>query len=75
MNLTRLLGVVTLATGGSLLLSEPLLGQDLLTELTGTNLWALRAVCAIAIVLGALAVRLGRREEQELQQHKEGQDL
>ena len=75
MNATRLLGVLALATGGSLLLSEPLLGQALLTELTGTNLMTLRAVCALTIVLGALAVRLGRREEQELQQRKEGRDL
>jgi hypothetical protein len=74
-NATRLLGVVTLATGGSLLLSEPLLGQDLLTDLTGTNLITLRTVCALAIGLGALAVRLGRRDEQEFQQHQEGQDL
>jgi hypothetical protein len=70
-----LLGVLALAAGGSLLLSEPLLGQELLTDLTGTNLWALRAVCAIVIVLGALAVRLGRQEEKEFQQHKEGRDL
>jgi len=70
-----LLGVVTLATGGSLLVSEPLLGQDLLTDLTGTNVRTLRAVCALAVVLGALAVRLGRRDEQEFQQHRERQDL
>jgi hypothetical protein len=74
-NLTRLLGVVTLATGGSLLVSEPLLGHDLLTDLIGTSLTTLRAVCGLAVVLGALAVRLGRRDEQEFQQHKEGQDL
>jgi hypothetical protein len=70
-----LLGVLALAAGGSFLVSEPLLGQELLTDLTGTNLWVLRAVCTIVIVLGALAVRLGRREEQEFQQHKEGRDL
>ena len=75
MNATRLLGVVALAAGGSLLLSEPLLGQDLLTDLTGTSLVTLRAVCAIVVVLGGLAVRLGRQEEKEFQQHKEGRDL
>ena len=74
-NPTRLLGVLALAAGGSLLLSEPLLGQDLLTELTGTSLVPLRAVCALAIVLGALAVRLGRREEQEFPHNKEGIEI
>ncbi len=71
MNPTRLLGVVALAAGGSFLLSEPLLGQDLLTELTGTSLVPLRAVCAIAIVLGVLAVGLGIREEKEFRQERE----
>jgi hypothetical protein len=71
--LTRLLGVLALAAGGSLLLSEPLLGQELLTDVTGTNLGTLRLVCALTIMLGTLAVRLGRREEKELQQ-KEGKD-
>ncbi len=70
MNLTRLLGVLTLAAGGSLLLSEPLIGQDLLSDLTGTSLLSLRFVCAVAIALGLLAVRLGRREEQEFHQNK-----
>jgi hypothetical protein len=71
--LTRLLGVWALAAGGSLLLSEPLLGQELLTDVTGTNLGTLRLVCALTLGLGTLAVRLGRREEQELQQ-TEGRD-
>jgi hypothetical protein len=69
-NPTRLLGVLTLAAGGSLLLSEPLLGQDLLSDLTGTSLLSLRVVCAVAIALGLLAVRLGRREEKEFHQNK-----
>ena len=72
MNLTRLLGALTLAAGGSLLLSEPLIGQDLLTELTGTSLLSLRLVCTVAVVLGLLAVRLGRREEKEFYQNKGG---
>ena len=71
MNPTRLLGALALAAGGSLLLSEPLVGQDLFTELTGTSLVPLRAVCAIAMVLGALAVGLGIREEKELSQERE----
>jgi len=74
-NPTRLLGVLTLATGGSLLLSEPLVGQDLLTDLTGTSLLSLRFVCTVAIVLGLLAVRLGRREEKEFHQNKEEMEI
>jgi len=70
MNPTRLLGALALAAGGSLLLSELLLGQDLLAELTGTSLVPLRAVCAIAIVCGALAVGLGIREEREFNQER-----
>src|SRR5262249_37308304 len=72
---TRLLGTLTLAAGGSPLLSEPLIGQDLFTELTGTQLLSLRLVCAVAIVLGLLAVRLGRQEEKEFQQNKEGRNI
>jgi hypothetical protein len=74
-NPTRLLGALTFAAGGSLLLSEPLIGRDLLTELTGTSLLSLRFVCAVAIALGLLAVRLGRREEQEFYQNKEGMEI
>lgn len=70
MNLLRLLGVLTLAIGSSLLLSEPLLGQDLFWELTGTTLMSLRFACTVAIVLGALAVGLGMREEWEFSQEK-----
>jgi len=69
-NPTRLLGALTLAIGGSLLLSEPLIGQDLFTELTGTQLLPLRFVCTVAIVLGLLAVRLGIREEKEFYRNK-----
>jgi hypothetical protein len=72
MILTRLLGALTLATGGSLLLSELLLGQDLFREVTGTTLAPLRLGCVMAIVLGALAVKWGRRDEHETQVSKEG---
>jgi hypothetical protein len=71
-NPTRLLGILTLAAGGSLLLSEPLIGQELLTEVTGTGLLPLRFVCTVAIVLGLFAVWLGRQEEKEFQQNKGG---
>ena len=75
MNPTRLLGALTLAAGGSLLLSEPLIGQDLLTDLTGISLLSLRFVCTVAVVLGLLAVRLGRREEKEFYQNKGGMEI
>ena len=75
MNPTRLLGALALAAGGSLLLSEPLIGQDLLTELTGTKVLSLRLVCTIAVVLGLLAVWLGRREEKEFYQNKGGMEI
>lgn len=71
MNPTRLLGALALAAGGSLLLGESLIGQDLFTELTGTSLVPLRSVCAIAIMFGALAVGLGVREEREFNQERE----
>jgi hypothetical protein len=71
-NLTHLLGVLALAAGGSLLLSEPLLGQDLLSELTGIQLLPLRLICTVVIVLGVVAVRLGRQEEKDFQQDKGG---
>lgn len=65
MNPTRLLGALTLAAGSSLLLSEPWLGRDFFFELTGMNVSQLRLICIAAIVLGALAVGLGMREERE----------
>ena len=64
-NLTRLLGALALATGGSLLLSEPLIGPEFFYELLGTSLASLWLACVVAIALGACAVVLGRREEQE----------
>lgn len=65
MNPTRLLGALTLAAGSSLLLSEPLIGRDLFFELTGTSVSQLRLICIAAILLGALAVGLGLREERK----------
>ncbi|MGH7964490.1 MAG: hypothetical protein ACRERD_22205 [Candidatus Binatia bacterium] len=74
MNPTRLLGALTLATGGSLLLSEPLIGQELMAELTGNAPMALQPICAIAIVLGALAIVLGVREDKEFNHSRGGTD-
>jgi len=68
----RLLGALALAAGGSLLLGELLIGQDLWGELTGNSPMALRLVCVVAIVLGALAVGLGVREEKESNPSKGG---
>ena len=65
MNPTRLLGALALAAGGSLLLSEPLIGHDLFVEMTGTGLTHLRLVCIVAVLLGGFAVGLGVREEHE----------
>jgi hypothetical protein len=63
--MTRLLGTLALATGSGLLLSGPLIGQDLLSELAGESVASLRLVCAVAIGLGVLAVALGVRDERE----------
>jgi len=71
-NPTRLLGALALAAGGSLLLSEPLIGQDLLTEITGTHVVSLRFICVVAVIFGGLAVRLGIREEKEANYSKGG---
>jgi hypothetical protein len=65
MNPTRLLGALALAAGGSLLLSELFVGQDVLIEITGTGLTHLRIISVIAAILGALAVGVGVREQQE----------
>jgi hypothetical protein len=48
-----------------LLLSEWVIDQDILHELTGTTLVSLRLACVISIALGVFAVRLGRQEEKE----------
>lgn len=75
MNLTRTLGAVTLTVGGILLLSEPILGQNLLVELTGSSLTHLRLLCAVALIVGVVGIRLGRQEEKEGTYDKGGQKL
>jgi hypothetical protein len=65
----RLLGTLTLATGSGLLLSGPLIGQDLLIELAGESAAPLRLICALAIALGVLAVALGIRDEREAKEY------
>ena len=65
MTVTSMLGVFALAAGGSLLLSEPVLGPDLLTEVTGMQVTSLYQVCAVSITAGAVAMRVGLQEERE----------
>jgi len=62
---THTLGIFALAAGGSLLLSEPLLGQDLLTEVTGMHVTSLYPLCAVSIIAGAIAMKVGLQEERE----------
>ena len=69
MTVTRVLGIFALAAGGSLLLSEPLLGPDLLTEVTGIHVTSLYPLCAVNIMVGAVAMEVGRQEEHELNHH------
>jgi hypothetical protein len=63
---THALGIFALAAGGSLLLSEPLLGPDLLTEVTGIPTTSLYPLCAVNIMVGAVAMKVGLQEEREL---------
>ena len=65
MTVTHALGIVALAAGGSLLLSEPVLGPDLLSEVTGLNMTSLYPLCAMNILAGAIAMKVGLQEEQE----------
>jgi hypothetical protein len=65
MTVTSILGIFAFATGGSLLLSEPVLGPDLLTEVTGIHVTSLYPLCALNIMAGAVAMKVGRQEERE----------
>jgi hypothetical protein len=62
---THVLGIFALAAGGSLLLSEPVLGPDLLTEVTGIDVTSLYPLCAMNILAGAVAMKVGLQEEHE----------
>jgi len=66
--ISHTLGIFALAAGGSLLLSEPLLGQDLLTEVTGMHATSLYPLCAASIITGAVAMKVGLQEEREWNQ-------
>jgi hypothetical protein len=65
MNLTQLLGALALTTGASLLLGEVLLSRGLLSDLVGDGVRPFRLVCAIVLVLGAVAVGVGVREGRQ----------
>lgn len=65
MNLTQVLGALTLITGGALLVSESLLGQGLITEWIGSEPVSVQLSCVIAVILGGVALRVGQREKQE----------
>ena len=73
MSLTRVLGVFTLSTGGSLLLSIFLIGEDLFFGLTGIPVKTLWLVWVIVMGLGTNAMWTGRRDEQEYKRHEGGQ--
>lgn len=65
MTATHTLGIFALAAGGSVLVSEPLLGRDLLTEVTGMHGTGLYLWCLISIITGVIAVKVGLQEERE----------
>ena len=69
MTITHALGIFALAAGGSLLLSEPVLGPDLLTEVTGLQMTSLYPLCAVNILAGAVAMKVGLQEEHEFNNH------
>ena len=54
MTITHVLGIFALAAGGSLLVSEPMLGPDLFAEVTGLHVTALYPLCAVNLAAGAL---------------------
>jgi len=65
MSLTRLLGLLALIAGGSVLLSEPMIGLAFLGEAADNSAGTMRLLCTACIVVGLLAVKIGMREEQE----------
>lgn len=72
MNPSRIVGGIALTVGGGLLVSEPLIGQDLLMEVTGTPLAALWLSCSLVFFLGILAVGLSIRDAREFAQDNRG---
>lgn len=72
MNPSRILGGIALLVGGGLLLSEILVGQEVLTEMTGIPLIPLWSLSGLVFVLGVLAVALSIRDAREFTQDNQG---
>lgn len=66
----QFIGILGLATGAGLLLSEPILGQYLLAKLTGIQIVSLRIMCGIIVAFGALALALSKQEKQSDEQYE-----
>lgn len=71
MTITSIVGIFAFAAGGSLLLSEPVLGADLFTEVTGIPVTSLYPLCAANLMAGAIAMKVGLQEEREFD-HPQG---
>jgi hypothetical protein len=64
-NLSRILGLVTLIAGSSVLLGDLAVGQQRLFELTGIPFLGLRPLGVLSMILGAAAIYVGILEERE----------
>ncbi len=71
MNLLQCLGTLALGVGGSVLVSAVLLDHTLLSDVTGFPLGPLYGGGLLAVVLGALALHVGKQEEREQRYTKE----
>ncbi len=60
----QLMGILGLATGGSLLLSELVLGPALLAEWTGLQIESLLVMSALVVAFGAFALGLSIQEKR-----------
>lgn len=63
MNLLQMLGTLALGVGGSVLVSAVLLDHTLLSDVTGFPLGLLYGGGLLTVVLGAIALQVGRYEE------------
>jgi len=75
MNLTQLLGALTLATGGGLLWSTPFVDHERFVQWSGSTLVTLTPLCITAIALGMIAIWIGRDGELDLSQEHEQRSL
>ena len=72
MNPSGILGGIALTVGGGLLLSEVVVGQELLTEMTGTPLTTLWSLSGLVFLLGVLALGLSIRDAKEFSRDEPG---